>query len=319
MVAPDVVAALFGELGTMSLREGAHELAAAGVPVFPCVPGEKTPIVRSGFKRATNDTGRVDGWWRWQPRANIGIPTGAVSGLLVIDVDVHGTNGYAAYARAARAGLIGEPLVTVMTPTGGQHSYFPATPARTQRSWAIGTAGVDCRGDGGYIVAPPSVLNLDGARVAYRVERIAAGPVQPVDAVRLRDFLHPLPPRPPVREGQRASGWVDADRLAAWLARQIKGDRNMALFWAACRLAENNVPVGQALDALVKAEQEDFGEREITRTVYNAYRSVGTGGPRRSAPTTSTRMADTAGRGSGPRAPDAGAHRPSYGVPVRGL
>lgn len=275
MVAPAAFAAVFERLGGLPVPVAAGELARAGVPVFPCVPGEKTPIVASGFRRATTDPRRVAGWWQWQPGANIGIPTGAVSGLVVIDVDVHGVDGYASYARAARAGLIPAPLATVTTPTGGRHAYFPAMPARVQRSWAVGKAGVDCRGDGGYVIAPPSVLRLDGAPVSYRIEQVTAGAVKPVDAVRLRDFLDPPPPHRPAREGQPVAGREDADRLAAWLSRQIKGDRNYKLFWAACRLAEGNVPVSDALDALVRAEQPDFGEREITRTVYSAYRNIG--------------------------------------------
>ncbi|EKA61483.1 MULTISPECIES: bifunctional DNA primase/polymerase [Micrococcales] len=281
MVAPSAFAAVFDRLDGLPLPVAARELARAGVAVFPCVPGEKTPIVASGFRRATTDPHQVAQWWRWQPSANIGIPTGAVSGLVVIDVDVHGVDGYAAYARAARAGLIPAPLATVTTPTGGRHAYFPAVPARVQRSWAVGKAGVDCRGDGGYVIAPPSTLRLEATSVSYRVEQVAAGAVAPVDAVRLRDFLDPPPPRRPGREGGQASGRENADRLAAWLSRQIKGDRNYKLFWAACRLAEGNVPVSDALDALVRAEQPDFAEREITRTVYSAYRSVNAGAARR--------------------------------------
>lgn len=284
MVAPGAIAAVFDRLSGLSLPVAARELARDGVPVFPCAPGEKTPIVASGFRRATTDAPRVAGWWRWQPRANIGIPTGAASGLIVIDVDVHGVDGYAAYARAARAGLIPAPLATVTTPTGGQHAYFPAVPSRVERSWAVSNAGVDCRGDGGYVIAPPSVLRLDGARIPYRVEQVAPGAVEPVDTVRLRDFLDPPSPRRPVREGRPVAGREHADRLATWLSRQVKGDRNYKLFWAACRLAEGNVPVSDALDALVRAEQPDFGEREITRTVYSAYRSVSAGAARRERP-----------------------------------
>ncbi|WP_435061062.1 bifunctional DNA primase/polymerase [Amycolatopsis thermoflava] len=304
MVTPPAVAAVFGQLDGLPLPAAAHELAAAGVPVFPCVPGEKTPMLKRGFLQATNDLHRVDGWWGWQPEANIGIPTGTASGLVVIDVDVHGVNGYAAYARAARAGLIPEPLATVATPSGGRHAYFPAQPAREQRSWAVGKAGVDCRGDGGYIIAPPSMLFLDGGRASYRVEQIAAGLTEPVDAVRLRDFLNPPRPRPRIPEGRRVAGREDADRLAAWLARQIKGDRNYKLFWAACRLAEGNVPVTEAVDALVKAEQSDFGEREITRTVYSAYRTIGAAAGRGHAASSPNAPADGfARRASQSRAP----------------
>jgi hypothetical protein len=274
MVAPATAAAVFGRLDGAPLPVAAGELARAGVPVFPCVPGGKRPIPERGFHEASVDLDRVEGWWRSRPTANIGIPTGAVSGLVVIDVDVHGVNGYAAYARAARVGLIPEPLAVVRTPTGGQHAYFPADPNQAQRSWQAGKVGIDCRGDGGYIIAPPSLLRLDSVRTPYRIEQVAAGDARPIDAGRLRDFLDPRPaprPRPggPVRR-------EDAERLATWLGRQAT-DRNLKLFWASCRLAEGGVPLADALDAMVTAAQSDFGKREITRTVYSAYRSVGAG------------------------------------------
>jgi len=274
MVTAVMAAAVFGRLDGAPLPVAAGELARAGVPVFPCAPGGKRPIPERGFHEASVDLDRVEGWWRSRPTANIGIPTGAVSGLVVIDVDVHGVNGYAAYARAARVGLIPEPLAVVRTPTGGQHAYFPADPNQAQRSWQAGKVGIDCRGDGGYIIAPPSLLRLDGVRTPYRIEQVAAGAARPIDAGRLRDFLDPRPaprPRPggPVRR-------EDAERLATWLGRQAT-DRNLKLFWASCRLAEGGVPLTDALDAMVTAAQSDFGEREIARTVYSAYRSVGAG------------------------------------------
>ncbi|WP_409048472.1 bifunctional DNA primase/polymerase [Microbacterium sp. HA-8] len=274
MVTAAMAAAMFRGLDGAPLPVAARELAQADVPVFPCAPGGKRPIPARGFHAASSDPDRVEGWWRSRPTANIGIPTGAVSGLVVIDVDVHDVNGYAAYARAARAGLVPQPLAVVRTPTGGQHAYFPADPTCEQRSWQAGKVGIDCRGDGGYIIAPPSVLRLDGVRTPYRVEQVAAGAARPIDAGRLRDFLDPRPaPRPRTVQPIRGE---DAERLASWLGRQAT-DRNLKLFWASCRLAEGGVAVADALDAMVTAAQSDFGEREITRTVYSAYRSVGGG------------------------------------------
>ncbi|MFT3861138.1 bifunctional DNA primase/polymerase [Micropruina sp.] len=83
----------------------ASELARLGVPVFPCAPGEKRPIPERSFHDATADTERVEAWWRQQPDANLAIPTGAASGV-VVDVDVHGVNGYAALERASVSGLL---------------------------------------------------------------------------------------------------------------------------------------------------------------------------------------------------------------------
>ena len=56
--------------------------------MFPCVPGEKRPLVRRGFHDATANAAQVSEWWSRWPQANIGIPTGAASGVEVVDVDV---------------------------------------------------------------------------------------------------------------------------------------------------------------------------------------------------------------------------------------
>ena len=265
------------------LSHAAMRLAEGGVPVFPCTPGGKTPLTRHGHLDATTDRRRVQAWWRRSPWAKIGIPTGAASGLVVVDVDVHGAvDGLRSFVRAGDAGLVKGWGLLVSTPTGGQHAYFPAIPGVEQRSWQAGSAGIDFRGDGGYIIAPPSIRIIDGIVGRYKVgggEYL--GQPLPVDSDRLRDFLDPRPNpiKQPAASARDRDG-ADADRLAAWLGRQAT-DRNLKLFWASCRLAEGGVPVADAVDAMVTAAQSDFGEREITRTVHSAYRSVGAGARQR--------------------------------------
>lgn len=270
----DVLAALIRVDRSPRLTLAARSLAAAGVPVFPCVVEGKRPLTRRGFLDASSDPEQVAAWWSGTPDANIGIPTGAASGVVVVDVDVHGPqDGRAAYQRATDAGLVNGAGLLVRTPTGGAHVYFPATPGREQRSWQAATAGVDFRGDGGYIIAPPSRRIIDGHVKRYEVADIAAHSVGPVDAARLRDFLDPRPGAPPRAEG--TSVVVDAERLAAWVAGRGEGERNRGLFWAACRLAENGVSPADALDALGAAAQSaGLGDREITATVRSAYRAT---------------------------------------------
>lgn len=60
--------------GTM--RDAALMYAAAGLEVFPCVPGGKQPLTTRGYRDATTGARRIRGWWAWQPEANIGIATG---------------------------------------------------------------------------------------------------------------------------------------------------------------------------------------------------------------------------------------------------
>ena len=265
---------LFAQVSGVPLPVAAARFAAAGVPVFPCVPDGKRPLIERGFHASTTDTGQVSAWWRRWPAANIGVPTGAASGLVVGDVDVHGpADGPASFDSAAAAGLVGGWEVLLRTPTGGMHAYYPATPGVEQRSWQAGRAGVDFRGDGGYIIVPPSARTIDGTTALYRVAEVGAGAARTVDAKALRDFLDPRPaPR------ARPASWdpvgrEDAERLALWLGRQDT-DRNLKLFWASCRLAEAGVPMTDALDAVLSAAKSDFGPREITATVRSAYRSV---------------------------------------------
>lgn len=270
----DVLAALIRVDRSPSLTFAARSLAAAGVPVFPCLVEGKRPLTRRGFLDASSDPEQVAGWWSRTPDANIGIPTGAASGVVVVDVDVHGPHdGRAAYQRATDAGLVDGAGLLVRTPTGGAHVYFPATPGREQRSWQAATAGVDFRGDGGYIIAPPSRRIIDGSVRRYEVADIAAHSVGTVDAARLRDFLDPRTVAPPRAEGISVA--VDGKRLAAWVAGRSEGERNRGLFWAACRLAENGVSATDALNALGAAAQSaGLGDREITTTVRSAYRST---------------------------------------------
>ena len=254
----------------------ASRLAAAGVPLFPCVPGAKRPLTAHGFHDATTEPAQVQQWWERYPEANIGVPTGQASGLVVVDVDVRSeTDGYAAFGSAHRAGLTHGWGVLVSTPSGGMHSYYPAAPDSEQRSWQAARAGVDFRGDGGYIITPPSVVENEGSAASYRVTRVADASPRPVDASRLREFLdpRPTPPARPSSPGLRRE--ADVSRLASWVAARAEGERNHGLFWAACRLAENEIPAGDAVEVLsAAASQTGLGQREITATIRSAYRTT---------------------------------------------
>ena len=252
---------LFTEVGGMPLSEAAARFAAAGVPMFPCVPGEKRPLVLRGFHDATADPAQVAEWWSRWPSANIGIPTGAVSGVEVVDVDVHPTGtGFPAFREAHRQGHAAGWAALVRTPSGGLHAYYPVNPDRAQSSWQAARAHVDFRGDGGYIIAPPSkVLRPGGVRAPYRLIVASGDTPVPVDAARLRDLLDPRTPIPLDRTRASAHRFErrgsDAKVLAGWVAGRGEGERNRGLFWAACRLAESGAPPDVTLDALGPAAE----------------------------------------------------------------
>jgi hypothetical protein len=250
----------------------AGDLASAGVPVFPCVPGQKRPLTPRGFHDATTDLAQIEHWWARWPEANLGLPTGAVSGVVVVDVDVREhVDGRESMRRALDAGR-GMPVFTVVSPSGGRHGYYPATPDVVQRSWQVARAGVDFRGDGGYIVIPPSHTDVGSYRLATVRQGAAAG----IDSDALRDFLDPRPalrPRAADRGMAQSEPGVVVSRVAAWVAGLGEGERNRGLFWAACRAAEHDIAPATAVEALGAAAAEaGLGPREIAATVRSAYR-----------------------------------------------
>lgn len=262
--------------GGVSLPDAAVAYARAALAVFPCVPGEKRPLTRHGLSDATTDLSRVAGWWRRWPEANIGLATGLPGGFDVLDIDVHpGGSGFPALRRARQAGLVDGWAVLVRSPSGGVHLYFPVDPDREQRPWALPRQHVDFRGAGGYVIAPPSrIADEHGDPRGYRL--IATGhDTSPVEAGELRRLLDPPHPRPRphVRPGVGLAG--GSERLGAWLASQPEGNRNRALFWAACRQAEAGVPQDEARSVLGSAaERTGLGEREIDATLASAYRTT---------------------------------------------
>jgi hypothetical protein len=133
-------------------------LASRGIHVFPCVPRGKVPACEHGCKDATINADIIRQWWRTEPTYNVGIATGAQSGVFAIDID--GGNAEAQLARLeAQHGAL-PPTVEVITgrAEGGRHLYFRYPHDRPVGNSA-GRVGphIDIRGDGGYTLAPPSV------------------------------------------------------------------------------------------------------------------------------------------------------------------
>ena len=79
-----------GRISAPLLLRAALAYAGRGVPVFPCEPGGKRPLTRNGHWDATTDRRAIERWCRRQPSANIGLPTGKESGIVVLDVDADG-------------------------------------------------------------------------------------------------------------------------------------------------------------------------------------------------------------------------------------
>lgn len=256
----------------LHLPGAAAAYASAGLAVFPCVPGGKRPLTEHGFHDATTDLDQIRAWWRNHPEANIGIPTGI--GIDVLDVDVHATgSGFPVLRTLRRENLVDGWDTAVRSPSGGLHLYYPS-PEREARSWSRGRAHVDFRGTGGYIIAPPSLVNIEHGPRRYEVIARGRNP-RPVDSAAIQDFLTPTPaPRTrPNTDGPSRDGSVEG--LAEWVGALTEGNRNAGLFWAACRLAEAGLSDDDSYALLEPAATRTGLEaREIASTIQSAHRTT---------------------------------------------
>ena len=142
--------------------------AKRGWRVFPCRPKTKEPATTHGFKDATTDKATIIRWWRRMPAANVAIATGAVSGLVVLDVDPR-NGGLRSLAELERVHGSLPETPRVSTGGDGEHYYFAAPTDASLKSGVL-AEGLDVKADGGYVIAPPS-LHPSGRRYRWDVGR----------------------------------------------------------------------------------------------------------------------------------------------------
>jgi archaellum biogenesis ATPase FlaH len=181
----------------MSMLEAALAYAARGWRVFPLKPGDKRPLTPNGFKDAATDEATIREWWGICPQANVGIATGAVSGLFVFDVDKK-SGGLETLDTLPLDGEF--VLYEVATGGGGIHYYFQHPGFEVKNKAGI-FPGIDIRGDGGYVVAPPSVTD-DVYTLTAEVE-LPPSPKWLLDALRPEEKLAHTGPAVELAEGER--------------------------------------------------------------------------------------------------------------------
>lgn len=172
--------------GYMARRQAGPSLAdaavALGVPVFPCGADKKPLPGTHGFKDASTDQDTIRAMFAQPGAVLIGMPTGAASGVVVIDVDM-GPGAQGAAWLDANSGRLPQTR-TIRTRSGGLHLYFIAPLDDVIRNQQSKIApNVDVRAAGGYVIVAPS----EGYSVADNAAPAA-----------IPDFLLPalLPPAP---------------------------------------------------------------------------------------------------------------------------
>jgi hypothetical protein len=266
--------------GRNNVLAQALALARRGWPVFPCHPGQKVPATRHGHLDATTDEQQITCWFTSQPARNlaIAIATGT-PGPDVLDIDQHGPagNGFAAFRRLRQAGLLDGAAAYVRTPSGGLHAYFTGT---RQRSTHRPGQHIDFRAAGGYVLAPPSQIGGTPYQPLHATGRTGtldwAHATTLLDANRARQHQEPCRQPAPARRPQHqqpAVGTADIGRLAAWVARLDRGNRNAGLFWAANRALDTDHAADLSPPAAA-ARQAGLGDQEIRATLASARRTT---------------------------------------------
>lgn len=232
-------------------------------PVFACAD-DKTPVVPTGFKAASRDTETILAQFKRSNASAIGVPTGAASGLVVIDVDIKAGARGMEWLNDNKDAL--PETRTHKTRSGGLHLLFRAPEGITIRNSASRVApGIDVRGDGGYIIVPPS----PGYVVADQTE--------PADMPRwlIRECMRQEPePAPAYRPHEIHERYVQAaiDGEVLAVIRAGEGTRNDRLNVAAVKLG-TLIAAGQMSRSTAEAELQRAGQqsgldaKETTATI----------------------------------------------------
>ena len=132
------------------LLDAALAYAARGWRVLPLRPRTKIPATAHGLHDATTDEETIRAWWDEDPARNVGVATGAESGIVVADLDDAGAS---AWWREQWPGT----LICYQRTGRGEQVVLRHPGGQVRNSASRVHPGVDIRGDGGYVVAPPSV------------------------------------------------------------------------------------------------------------------------------------------------------------------
>ena len=234
--------------------------AARGWHVLTTSPGRKVPLTAHGLHDATTDPAVIAAWWHRWPTAGVAIATGAASGIIVLDVDPrHGGDDTLHDRERAHGRLPDTPRV--FTGGGGLHVYLAHPGGAVPCSaGALGT-GLDVRGDGGYVVAPPS-RHPSGRGYAWEV---GASP-EDVPLAPVPKWLLELRVCPPAGEPRPADEWAALVRDGADAGARNQAVARLAGYLLRCR------PAPRVVLELVRAWSASrcrppLGDDEITRTV----------------------------------------------------
>jgi bifunctional DNA primase/polymerase-like protein len=250
----------------------ARTLGGMGYAVFPC-QANKRPATPHGFKEAVGDPGAIEELWARCPGVLVGVATGMMSGVAVLDIDAKHNTARQWYAEH-RDRL--QPARTHRTRSGGVHLIYEHRPGLNCSVSKI-AHGIDVRADGGYLIWWPAAgleVLVDPGLKPWPDWLAVETLVPPVPSISRRAIVaHGGDPRPTLH---RSLGIVRA------VLNAKEGERNRVLFWATCRARDmvvadelDHAAGVQVLEALREAGLEvGLTQREIDKTITSAMRAA---------------------------------------------
>jgi hypothetical protein len=252
-----------------------------------CSSVAKHPRTKNGLKDSTTDEATIRQWWKRWPEANVGVLTGSASGMFVLDVDPR-NGGDLTLARLEQEHGPLPATLTAKTGGGGQHILFEHPGLRVSAGVKLGP-GLDIKGEGGYIVAAPS-LHASGGRYEWDQAPLPAHPSSTPDWI-LAAIAAKVPapkPRGPVEvpawDGDARARQYGLGLLNS-LAQELgdsKSNRNDGLNWAAYRVGRLSIACGITedmayhilMDACVRNGLiKDDGQRKTDSTFRSGWKS----------------------------------------------
>ena len=257
-----------------------------GGPVFPC-DAQKRPLTPHGFKDASADPDIIRRMFSNSAAVMIGMPTGEATRYVVVDVDVKDGAQGAAWLDANSHRM--PQTRTIRTGSGGLHLYFIWPGYKIRNSASKIAPGIDVRGDGGYVIVPPSIgyAIADNAEPAEIPEWLIPALVPPSRVVAPTTAAPTQSLPAPRHDGGTAYGRAALDMECDNIRRAGNGSKHDALNKAAFSIgglvAAGELLEGEALAALgdalnaIRSACKDF--RHAQNTLATAFRD-GMGRPR---------------------------------------
>lgn len=201
------------------------------------------------FYAATTDAARIRKWFTEHPDWQLGVRTGALSGIVALDVDIHAGGDKSIAALQRKTGKLPDTVMQISGSDQSVHLLFAHPGHRVSINAGKLGDGLDVRGDGGYIVAAPTLHPRTGKPYRWKDNnpfgRLAPWPaaldalVQPTPVTRPSTEA-PVATGEPVRRvtGLRSDPVRRVAGLLEFVLASTQNQRNTRLHWAACRFGE---------------------------------------------------------------------------------